>query len=162
MSGQRRIVVGTDGSANGRRALAWALAHAREIGATVEVVTAWTWDTTARLYGSVGGPEHAWDHVKRHQEEDVTACLEGIDDPPTVSRTVVEGDAVGMLVLLSREADLLVLGSHGRSHHPLRRALLGSVAEGCLRRTGTPVVGVPPDATAASEPAAGGLAATAP
>jgi nucleotide-binding universal stress UspA family protein len=125
-------------------------------------VTAWTWDTTARLYGSIGGPEHAWDHVKRHQHEDIDAALSGMVDPPPLSQTVIEGDPAEMLAALARDADLLVLGSHGRGHHPIRRTLLGSVAEGCLRRSATPVVVVPTHAAGVPDPACNGLAATAP
>jgi nucleotide-binding universal stress UspA family protein len=162
MSEQRRIVVGTDGSANGRRALEWTLGHAKEIGASVEVVTAWTWDTVTRLYGSIGGAEHAWDQVKRRQQDDLNACLEGLADPPRVSLTVVEGDPVEVLTGSARDAALLVLGSHGLGHHPLRRALLGSVAEGCIRNTATPVVVVPNHRGAATIPSTRGVAAMTP
>lgn len=162
MSEQRRIVVGTDGSENGRRALEWALRHAQEIGASVEVVTAWTWDTVTRLYGAVGGAEHAWAQVKRRQQEDLSACLEGLVDPPRVSLTTVEGDPVEVLAGAARDASLLVLGSHGLGHHPLRRALLGSVAEGCIRNSATPVVVVPNHRGTAKVPATRGVTAMAP
>jgi nucleotide-binding universal stress UspA family protein len=52
---------------------------------------------------------------------------------PTVEKIVEE---IGRL-----EADVAVLGSHG--HGALRRALLGSVSEGVIRRAPCPVLVVP-------------------
>ncbi|MBI3549065.1 MAG: universal stress protein [Elusimicrobia bacterium] len=55
---------------------------------------------------------------------------------------VIEDQAVrGILSLAkARKADMIVMGTHGRKG--LRRALLGSVAEGVLRRSPVPVVTV--------------------
>ena len=46
MTGQKRIVVGVDGSDSSRAALRWAMQHAREAGARVEAVIAWRHPTT--------------------------------------------------------------------------------------------------------------------
>ena len=40
--GSGRVIVGVDGSESSIRALQWAARHARSMGATLEVVTAWT------------------------------------------------------------------------------------------------------------------------
>jgi nucleotide-binding universal stress UspA family protein len=58
----------------------------------------------------------------------------------TIMTVLLEGDAVSALVDLAadRKFDLIVVGSHGRSG--IRRALLGSVAEGILRRSPVPVL----------------------
>jgi len=77
--------------------------------------------------------------------------------PPTlpVDTQLREGDPVGMIVRMVDElpADLLVLGSHGRSGFD--RLLLGSVTERALRRAPCPVLVVPrrtPEAVPARGP----------
>ena len=58
-----------------------------------------------------------------------------------------EGDATKEIVLLADQlpADLLVLGTHGRSG--FERLFLGSVTEKVLRTTRTPVMTIPPPVT---------------
>jgi nucleotide-binding universal stress UspA family protein len=58
----------------------------------------------------------------------------------TVTTSLLEGDAVQSLLALvsERDIDLIILGSHGRSG--ISRALLGSIAEGVLRRSPIPVL----------------------
>jgi nucleotide-binding universal stress UspA family protein len=136
---ERLIVVGTDGSPGGRRALEWALRHAAGTGAAVEVVSAWSWDGPDWAYRAGPGDERA--AVDAEQENEVQNALAALDARPTVSRTVTEGNPIDVLTRAAAKADLLVLGSHGRSH--LVTALLGSVSEGCIRHGSTPVVVVP-------------------
>lgn len=136
---ERLIVVGFDGSPQGERALEWALHHAATSGAAVEVVSAFTWDGPDWMYlDGRGGLESA---VRAEQETGIQRALERIQVAPTVSRTVVEGGAIDVLIRAAAEADLLVLGSHGRNH--LVTALLGSVSEGCIRHGTTPVLVIP-------------------
>jgi nucleotide-binding universal stress UspA family protein len=54
---------------------------------------------------------------------------------------VVFGTATEVLLDSARDADLLVLGSHG--HGRVFHAVLGSVAEACVRGGVCPVVVVP-------------------
>ncbi len=58
----------------------------------------------------------------------------------TIVAELLEGDTVpGLLALAKkRQVDLIVVGSHGRGG--ISRALLGSVAEGILRRSPIPVL----------------------
>lgn len=141
MRTEQLIVVGVDGSEGGRRALGWAARHAAASGATVQIVTAYD-----------GAGHNAID--KRRDAEgmqrwEVDTCTE-LGAPMVVACEVVAGDAVEVLSDAARRADLLVLGTHGKSH--LRTALLGSVSEGCIRRAGCPVVVVPvPKADAPAE-----------
>jgi nucleotide-binding universal stress UspA family protein len=53
---------------------------------------------------------------------------------------LVEGDPIDELVRVAREkeVDTIVMGSHGRSS--VRRLLLGSVAEGVMRKSSVPVL----------------------
>lgn len=127
MSAERLIVVGVDGSSGGRRALAWAVGHAASTGATVEVVTAFS-----------GSERH---QTEATQQDDVATVAPDIPTTPAIARTVIEGDPVAVLTNAARQADMLVVGSHGKSH--LRTALLGSISEGCIRDSSCPVVVVP-------------------
>ena len=133
---ERLIVVGTDGSEGGRQALAWALEHAGRTGATVQVVSAYA--------GSAPRPAAiatARNHAEVTQLRDVAAVLATIGTPPVLAREVVLGDAVAVLTGAAAEADMLVVGSHGRSH--VRTALMGSVAAACIRAGTCPVLLVP-------------------
>ena len=135
----RLVVVGVDGSEGGRRALTWAVRHAAATGAAVEAVTAYSWTSVDWTYPE--GRADEMQYVREQQNADIEAVLVDVAEPLTVSRVVVEGRAVDVLTASARTADLLVVGSHGRSH--LATALLGSVSEGCIRRGSTPVVVVP-------------------
>lgn len=57
-----------------------------------------------------------------------------------ISTVLLDGDCVPVLLALAQErkVDLIVVGSHGRGG--ISRALLGSVAEGILRRSPIPVL----------------------
>jgi nucleotide-binding universal stress UspA family protein len=151
MTAPRLITVGLDGSEGSRRALAWALRLAADTSATVEVVTAWTWDGMAFSPGMTAGPDAERSYVEQRQQTDIEKVTQGMTGPlPTISRTTAEGNPAKVLVEASRKADMLVLGSHGRSH--VLTALLGSVSEACVRHGGTPVVIVPThDRAAVSE-----------
>jgi nucleotide-binding universal stress UspA family protein len=61
--------------------------------------------------------------------------------PVAVAGQIVEGRAPDVLADVSRDADLLVLGSH--RHGRARHALLGSVSEEVVRKATCPVVVVP-------------------
>jgi nucleotide-binding universal stress UspA family protein len=106
-----RIVVGVGGSEGGRRALRRAVREAAARGPTVPAVIAWRWDT--------------------------------VDLPPyvAVAADVAEGRPADVLAAAAREADLLVLGSHG--HGRMRHTVLGSVSEECVRKATCPVVVLP-------------------
>jgi nucleotide-binding universal stress UspA family protein len=135
----RRIVVGVDGSDGGRRALQWAVHEADARGAVVQAVIAWRWDL-------VDLPPHASTHPddERARAEqtlrDEIASLGG-RYLVTVSAEVVEGLAADVLSGAARDADLLVLGSHG--HGQVWHSVLGSVSEECVRKATCPVVVIP-------------------
>jgi nucleotide-binding universal stress UspA family protein len=87
------------------------------------------------------GPAYAIDAARAAAKEildDALAHAKG--SKVQVRAEAVEGDCVSALVDLAtqRGADLIVVGSHGRSG--LSRALLGSVAEGILRSSPLPVL----------------------
>lgn len=153
MTAPRLITVGVDGSPGGRRALEWAVRLAAATGATVEVVTAWSWDGQAFSPGMTAGPELERNYLAERQQLDLDEVLNNLDGPaPAMSQRLVEGAPTKVLIEAARNTDLLVLGSHGRGH--LHQALLGSVSESCVRHGATPVVVVPAhDRAAGSEEA---------
>ena len=132
-----RIVVGVDGSDGGVRALSWAVAEAARRGGTVQAVTAWQW-TQPQL-----GADLMVEHEKLARlalEEAITVARAGHPDVP-VATDAVPGRAADVLTDVATDADLLVLGSHG--HGRLFHAVVGSVAEECIRAAVCPVVVIP-------------------
>jgi nucleotide-binding universal stress UspA family protein len=154
-----RIVVGVDGSDGGRRALRWALRQAAVRSGTVQAVLAWRLEEAGdaaprpndrpdthdlpelRDRAEARHRAEARDRAAHVLAEEVNAAVGTVDPPPPVAWEAVEGRAPRALTQAARDADLLVLGSHGngRMHH----AALGSVSEECIRYAACPVVVVP-------------------
>jgi nucleotide-binding universal stress UspA family protein len=146
-----RIVVGVDGSADGDRALRWAVGDAGRRGGTVQAVIAWTWDGIDRALVT---KTHPSDERRAAEEKLARSMAEAIKDFPGVmiAGEVVEGRPFQVLVEAAKDADLLVVGSHG--HGRLHHAVVGSVAEECIRSAACPVVVVPvPHAQRVPKPA---------
>lgn len=138
-----RIVVGVDDSHQAAAALRWALAEGALRGATVEVVHAWSPPLSALPFGAtlvIPVDEAAIDSAARASvDELVDAALAEMDHrPPEVLRTILPGGPASTLVEVSEDADMLVVGSHGRSG--LSRLMLGSVAMACVNHAACPVV----------------------
>jgi nucleotide-binding universal stress UspA family protein len=144
-----KIVVGVDGSAGSRAALAWALAEAARRGAGVELVSAFPvtfyW-TDAYLPDPDRIAAVRSDTEARARAMAQQACRDiGVEVPVEV--TVVAGGAAAELVQRSEGAGLLVVGSRGRG--PVRSTVLGSVALHCAAHGRCPVVVVHPPRDAA-------------
>jgi nucleotide-binding universal stress UspA family protein len=138
MNTNYRIVVGVDGSEGGERALRWAVHEAARRGGTVQAVTAFTFD-------GVDGSNLTYRRRQHELTEQMlgTQVVAALADNPRVAVTtrVVFGTATEVLLDSAQQADLLVLGSHG--HGRLFHAVLGSVADACVRGGVCPVVVVP-------------------
>src|SRR5947209_17007426 len=132
-----RIVVGFDGSDGGFRALSWAVAEAARRGGTVRALTAWQW--TEPDIGVDLRTERD-ELARRSLDGAVTAARARHPEVP-VAGEAVPGTPAEVLTRAAADADLLVLGSHG--HGRLFHAVLGSVAEQCVRAGVCPVVVVP-------------------
>jgi nucleotide-binding universal stress UspA family protein len=134
---ERRIVVGVDGSASSKAALAWAVGQARYTGAAVEAVTAWEFGLT---YGFP--PTAAFDIDYAGIAADVVAdAIAGVSSPgePVKIRSVVaHGHPAQVLLDASEGAELLVVGSRGRGG--FTGALLGSTSQHCVQHATCPVV----------------------
>ncbi|TQJ56900.1 universal stress protein [Streptomyces sp. SLBN-115] len=147
----RRIVVGVDGSASAKRALAWAHFMARTTGSVLEVVTAWQNPV------SWTGVADDWDPVVEARAMLRACCAEVLGDgqPPDLRLTVLEGPATVALLSAGAGARMLVLGSRG--HGGFAGLLLGSVSAACAEHAACPTLIVhgddpPPGATPALLP----------
>jgi nucleotide-binding universal stress UspA family protein len=139
-------VVGVDGSVESLTALRWAMRWALIRGAEVAVVAAyptvgyWTEDDGMDVASLDAVHDDTWARARAAVDEIREGDLEVRDVP--VSLLIEPGPAAAQLVRQSEGADLLVIGSRGRS--VVRSALLGSVALHCASAAGCPVVVVPP------------------
>ncbi|MEU6533949.1 universal stress protein [Streptomyces sp. NPDC046928] len=141
-----RVVVGVDGSDASRQALRWAVRQARLTGGEVRVIGAWVMPA---YHGALGWlpPESSDEAALEGRARD--ELTEAVQDtlgprPPVEVRTEVRyGAPAGVLVDVSREASLLVVGSRGRGG--FAGLLLGSVAQHCVQHAACPVVVVRAD-----------------
>ena len=135
------IVVGVDGSPSSRAALEFALREGVARGCAVEVVTAWTWSGPHEPLAGPSTPHEARDRAQRTQDAAVAEALREVPASPVISRQVVQGDPAKVLLHAGRDADYLVVGSAHKGL--LKRAVLGSVSEYCVRHAACPVVVIP-------------------
>jgi nucleotide-binding universal stress UspA family protein len=140
-----RIVVGVDGSENSIAALRWAATEAQIRAATLVVVTSWTYPYTDSAPG-VAAPVFDPGAL----EQDAGAVLRdaidaaGLDAAQLemVQERAHEGRPADVLLEVSRDADMLVVGSRG--HGAIVGALVGSVSAKVLQHSTVPVVIVHP------------------
>ena len=141
------IIVGVDGSDASMEALRWAVEEARLRAARLVAVHAWSFVPpqpigdpgmlavpAGDLPGQLDAERHAREGVLGEAEAEALSAAPGIE----LEQKLVEGDAAEALVAESEYADLLVVGSHGRSG--LRAALLGSVSRHVTAHAACPVV----------------------
>ena len=138
-----RIVVGLDDSVQAAAALRWALAEGALRQCTVEVVHSWSPPMSALPFGatlSFKVDEAAIDSAARESVDQLVddALAEMDEQPPEVLRTILPGGAATTLVEVAEGADLVVVGSHGRTG--LRRMAMGSVAMAVVAHAPCPVV----------------------
>lgn len=139
------IVVGLDGSSNSERALDFAAAQAAGLNTSLTVVA--VHEVAKSYWGDIPvvGPPDAPALVQLQQAADemtqrAVARL-GDRKPASVTVHAVNGFVVKELVDASKDADMLVVGSHGRSG--LSRLVLGSVGHEVVQRADCAVVIVP-------------------
>lgn len=147
----QRIVVGVDGSAGARAALAWALSAAAGRGAELLVISAFP----AEIYveDTYFLDERRVDAIREDTETRARALVSEVLQDPAVSAVAgtadvpvhvlaLPGFVAPVLVHNSADADLLVVGSRGRGG--VRSTVLGSVALHCAAHAACPVVVVHP------------------
>lgn len=131
----RRLLVAVDLSEHSRRALEAALAIARSLGATLEVLHAVALPIQADAGLSQPGlierlRERGLAELERFIDEAIAA---GPASTIAIERTLVSGTPTTVINehVAARQPDLLVLGTHG--YGGVKRLVLGSVAEALAR-----------------------------
>ena len=145
----RRIMVGVDGSEGSQRALRWAADEAALRGDELEAILVYHPPRLPSYYAAFAveaGVPPVTDEEEAAAREQAThaleSALEAITDRTrraSVIRTVVaEYNIAEALIRLSKEADLLVLGSRGLGG--FRGLMLGSVSTKAVQHAECPVV----------------------
>jgi len=153
-----RILVPTDGSAEGECAVAHALDLAAVHDAAVH--TLYVVDT-ARYAGMP--MEASWEGIGELLQDDADEAVAAVEDLAAetdvdVDSAVVEGTPSREIIRYAEEndCDLVVMGTHGRGG--IDRLLLGSVAEKVVRGCAVPVLTVRIDGDVPAEPSVAGAA----
>lgn len=144
--GPRSCLVAVDGSGAGVDALVWALRHAVEHDATVEVLTVWP-DHHSPLVHEVPGHFCAarWEALVA-QQDTVRRATERAASVPVLTTSLENAEVADAIVRASTRHDLVVLGpSHGS--HRLTDRIVHESARPVV------VVGSPRHAPAPREPA---------
>jgi nucleotide-binding universal stress UspA family protein len=157
---QQLVVVGVDSSAAGAAALRWAVDEAQVRRARILAIA------VSEPPLAVGtGLDIASGPAAQSMIDDELAAAAGawladalealpVEPGQAVERLVARGDAATVLLEAALDADMLVLGNHGRG--PLVGALAGSVAQRCAHHAECPLVLIPapaePDPGATGEP----------
>jgi nucleotide-binding universal stress UspA family protein len=137
-----KIVVGIDGSNASKDALRWAVEDARARGAEVVALHAYEAPTPApdavpappvNLPALIGEVHDDAQQFVTKVVDEVVGDTVSVDVAPIA----VEDAPAKALLDASRDADLLVVGSHG---HGLSGLFLGSVSLECARHAACPVL----------------------
>lgn len=150
----KRIVVPVDYSEHAQATLEYAATLAERFGASIDVVHVWdrpSYVPDTAVIGKPGEPERSLaDLIRENAEHEMTEFLKRTKLPPgvTVTHHLVSGEPASAVIKLleHRDADLVILGTHGRAG--VKHLLLGSVAEKLVRLSPIPVITVPPERAA--------------
>ncbi len=137
------IAVGVDDSEASRKALEWAAREALLRGSTLELVTTWGMEhsTIGPKHSGPGEAENLEKEAHAVQQAQVDAVLAGMDPKPAHEGIIVHKNAADALIDASAEADLIVVGTHGRGM--VRTFLFGSVSQALVKSAQCPVVIIP-------------------
>lgn len=141
------IVVGVDGSPFSRTALRWAIGEGRRSHSSVVAILVWRTKPVSHpsLAGTAVPPQELPDIRFQQLLDGIVRDEVDLTGGPAPVTRAVPGAAGEILAEASDDARMLVLGSHG--HGRLFTALVGSVADYCVRNATCPVVIVPAVAT---------------
>ncbi|KNC19293.1 universal stress protein UspA [Arthrobacter sp. RIT-PI-e] len=136
------IVVGVDGSEQSIGALLWAEREAVRRRASLHVVTTYTVPIFAASSMDAGYATINDEVVRASARSVLDAAVEHLAGSPVeVHRRIEVGDAAGVLLDLSEEAELMVVGSRGRGGFVGR--LLGSVSSALPAHAKCPTAVIP-------------------
>jgi nucleotide-binding universal stress UspA family protein len=127
------VVVGVDGSAHADAALRFALAEAETHNGDVTAVFAWQ-QPLISIPGAFDREE-----LEQAAKDFLVEKVSAVTATPKVPLLplVAEGDPAEALVVAAKDADLLVVGTRGRS--PFMGSVLGSVGLRCASGANCPV-----------------------
>ena len=139
----KKILAATDGSPISRKAVAYASELSKQVGAALTLLGV---IDTDYLFSAGIPPEVSPTNIRESTEDLLRQATEAYLDEAiaacqqqglVVARVVRIGHPVEEIVkeAEAQQADLIVMGSHGRS--ALRAAVLGSVAYGVLHKDAT-------------------------
>jgi nucleotide-binding universal stress UspA family protein len=128
------VVVGIDGSAHANAALRWALAEA-EAHEDGQVTAVFSWQLPFVGFPGAFDKAELEQAAKNFLIETVSAAVPTPRVPLTT--LVAQGDPAEALVAAAKGADLLVVGTRGRS--PFMGAVLGAVSLRCATAATCPV-----------------------
>lgn len=135
------IVVGHDGSVDAQRSVEQAFELAEKLGTPLCVVRTWSVDTaphgTLVDFGIVSSFAQVSEKVRALLEGETRTLAEKHPSVEVAYRAAF-GNAAEILLALSSEARMLVVGSRGLGG--FRSLLLGSVSEQCVRHAECPVL----------------------
>lgn len=133
------VIAGFDGSGQGRLALHFAAAEAHGRGIPLTVVSAFTVPHVVARYIDTAAEVTGDSLARQGAEEILREAREHLSSyPGEVAYRVEQGDAAGVLVDLSTEGELAVVGGRGRGGFPGR--VLGSVASALPAHAACPTV----------------------
>lgn len=138
------VLVGVDGSEPSLSALRWGAFMASATGGTLMVANVWQTTSAVGLVGLVGdgwgSPPSAWDPdaVSRQTLDEALNAVFGDEPPAGIDARVLQGNTAKVLIELSADARMLVVGSRG--HGGFAGLLLGSVSAACTEHATCPVL----------------------
>jgi nucleotide-binding universal stress UspA family protein len=146
-----RIIVATDGTPASLGAAAWVAANLHGHGGVDEEITvvhvARQVDEPLALAGGIEGPVTTPEEAETMRREievaasaSLAATAHQFGERPVHEELLWSDDVIGALITYAadREADLLVVGDHGRG--PIMRAVLGSVSSALVHKAPCPVL----------------------
>lgn len=139
-SSQAPVVVGVDGSPTSELATAIAFDEASRRGVALVALHAWS-DMGPIEFASANWAPIEWRNIRDAEEEVLSERLSGYSEryPDVTVHKIVVSDRPGPRLLdKAGEAQLLVLGSHGRGGFP--GMLLGSVCNAVVSSAQIPVI----------------------
>jgi nucleotide-binding universal stress UspA family protein len=154
------VLVGVDGSHDSGTALKYAVAEASRRGARLRVVSTYfpEYSVHGRTHSLTASEPAIEDDVEAQVRRMVEEALGGDARPVPVDIVVAAGPAAGVLIDMSSEVDVLVVGHRGRGG--FASMLLGSVGLQCVLHAECPVIVVRPTGRTGAAPVARPAAGT--
>jgi nucleotide-binding universal stress UspA family protein len=139
----RSILVPVDFSQNSRKAVQYAHALARRLGASLRMLHCYEPPGFAYTSGdAAAGPTYVVEEERRAVQAELERWSSASEwGSLPIESSFVDGAPVKTILTLAEQHDLIVMGTHGRTG--LARFLIGSVAYGVLKQSRKPVLVIP-------------------